>query len=318
MHNPDTSSLDKQQWMISDEHADERLDRFLVTALPSTSRTAVQQMIIHGSVLVNGQTSKPGHMLRLDDRVEISQESLAAAGKVHVLKASSVELDIVYKDADLLVINKAAGMVVHPAPGHYDDTLVNALLAHYPELQDIESDERPGIVHRLDRDTSGLILVARNARSQAALLAQMKEHKITKRYLALVEGIVSLDKGSIDAPIGRNPRRRQQMTITTIDSREARTHFRVLQRFERHTLLLLELETGRTHQIRVHLQAIKHPVVGDTTYGPGNVRRGIALKRQFLHAYQLELAHPITGEPLKFEAPLPGDLQAVLDNEGVL
>ncbi len=191
MHNPDTSSLDKQQWMISDEHADERLDRFLVTALPSTSRTAVQQMIIHGSVLVNGQTSKPGHMLRLDDRVEISQESLAAAGKVHVLKASSVELDIVYKDADLLVINKAAGMVVHPAPGHYDDTLVNALLAHYPELQDIESDERPGIVHRLDRDTSGLILVARNARSQAALLAQMKEHKITKRYLALVEGIVS-------------------------------------------------------------------------------------------------------------------------------
>jgi 23S rRNA pseudouridine1911/1915/1917 synthase len=318
MHNPDTSSLDKQQWIINDEHADERLDRFLVAVLPGTSRTAVQQIIIHGSVLVNGQTSKPGHVLRLDDNVAIPREALPEVGNIHVLKALSVELDIVYEDADLLVINKAAGMVVHPAPGHYDDTLVNALLARYPELQDIESDERPGIVHRLDRDTSGLILVARNARCQAALLEQMKEHKITKRYLALVEGIVSLDKGSIDAPIGRNPRRRQQMTITTIDSREARTHFRVLQRFERHTLLLLELETGRTHQIRVHLQAIKHPVVGDATYGPGNVRRGITLKRQFLHAYQLELAHPITGEPLKFEAPLPADLQAVLDNEGVL
>jgi 23S rRNA pseudouridine1911/1915/1917 synthase len=185
--------------------------------------------------------------------------------------------------------------VVHPAPGHFEDTLVNALLTRYPELQDIEDDSRPGIVHRLDRDTSGLLLVARNARSQTVLAEQMKEHKITKRYLALVEGLVELDKGSIDAPIGRNPRRRQQMTITTVDGREARTHFRVLQRYTRHTLLLLELETGRTHQIRVHLQAIGHPVVGDAVYGPGNLRRGIKLK-----------------------VALPEDLQTVLDDEGAL
>src|SRR6266700_3655486 len=236
MHNPDTSSLDKQQWMISDEHADERLDRFLVTALPSTSRTAVQQMIIHGSVLVNGQTSKPGHMLRLDDRVEISQESLAAAGNIHVLKALSVELDIVYEDADLLVINKAAGMVVHPAPGHYDDTLVNALLARYPALRDVEGDMRPGIVHRLDRDTSGLLMVAKDVRTQAALVEQMKQRVVVKRYLALVEGDVSLEKGSIEAPIGRDPRHRQQMAITTVESRDARTHFRVLKRYAHHTL----------------------------------------------------------------------------------
>jgi 23S rRNA pseudouridine1911/1915/1917 synthase len=318
MHNPDISSPDTQQWIINEEHVDERLDRFLVAILSGISRTTMQQIIARGSVLVNGHTSKAGHILKLGDKVEIPQESVPKVGKGRELKASSAELDIVYEDADLLVINKAAGMVVHPAPGHYDDTLVNALLAYYPELQDIESDERPGIVHRLDRDTSGLILVARNTRSQAALAEQMLDHKITKRYLALVEGVVSLDKGSIDAPIGRNPRNRQQMIITTIDSREARTHFRVLQRFDRHTLLLLELETGRTHQIRVHLQAIKHPVVGDATYGPGNARRGITLKRQFLHAYQLELMHPISGAPLKFEAPLPQDLQAVLDNDQVL
>jgi 23S rRNA pseudouridine1911/1915/1917 synthase len=309
MHNTDTSPRDKQQWVITDEHVDERLDRFLVTVMPGTSRTTVQQIITHGSVLINNQTSKSGYMLRLHDKVEIPQGALPVAEKAHELKPLAVDVDVVYEDGDLLVINKAAGMVVHPAPGHFEDTLVNALLTRYPELQDIEDDSRPGIVHRLDRDTSGLLLVARNARSQTVLAEQMKEHKITKRYLALVEGLVELDKGSIDAPIGRNPRRRQQMTITTVDGREARTHFRVLQRYTRHTLLLLELETGRTHQIRVHLQAIGHPVVGDAVYGPGNLRRGIKLKRQFLHAYQLELMHPITGVPLKFEVALPEDLQ---------
>ena len=204
-------------------------------------------------------------------------------------------------------------MVVHPAPGHADDTLVNALVAHYPELQAVEGNLRPGIVHRLDRDTSGLLIVAKNVHIQAALIEQMKRHEIEKRYLALVEGNVSLDRGSIDAPIGRDPRHRQQMTITTVDSREARTHFRVLERFARHTLLLVQLETGRTHQIRVHLKAIGHPVVGDPVYGSGRMSGNIALQRQFLHAYQLRLMHPSTGKALEVEAPLPSDLQALLD-----
>jgi 23S rRNA pseudouridine1911/1915/1917 synthase len=216
------------------------------------------------------------------------------------------------------VINKAAGMVVHPAPGHYEDTLVNALLARYPELRASESDLRPGIVHRLDRDTSGLLIVAKDVRTQATLVEQMKRHEVVKRYLALVEGVVALEKGSIDAPIGRDPRHRQQMTITTVDSRDAITHFRVLNRYVHHTLLLVQLETGRTHQIRVHLQAIGHHVVGDPIYGSGRVRPGLVVQRQFLHAYQLEFAHPITGLKMEFEAPLPPDLQAVLANETLL
>jgi 23S rRNA pseudouridine1911/1915/1917 synthase len=234
------------------------------------------------------------------------------------VKPQPLPLDIVYEDAYLLVINKAAGMVVHPAPGHADDTLVNALLARYPELRSVEGDMRPGIVHRLDRDTSGLLIVAKDVRTQAALVEQMKQRAVVKRYLALVEGDVALEKGSIEAPIGRDPRHRQQMAITTVDSRDAITHFRVLQRYARHTLLLLQLETGRTHQIRVHLQAIGHPVVGDPVYGSGHLRPGIVLSRQFLHAYQLAFAHPVTGEAMEIEAPLPTDLQAILDNETLL
>jgi 23S rRNA pseudouridine1911/1915/1917 synthase len=198
---------------------------------------------------------------------------------------------------------------------------VNALLAHYPDLKEVESgrdDLRPGIVHRLDKDTSGLILIAKNARTQAALIEQMRLHKIIKRYLALVEGNVALDQGSIDAPIGRDPRHRQQMAITATGSREARTHFRVLQRFPRHTLLLLQLETGRTHQIRVHLKAIGHPVVGDPVYGSSSTRKKVSLQRQFLHAYQLLFTHPTTGEVLELEAPLPPDLQNVLNNKSFL
>ena len=214
-------------------------------------------------------------------------------------------------------MNKAAGMVVHPAPGHADDTLVNALLAYYPDLQGVEG-LRPGIVHRLDKDTSGLIIVAKNARTQAALIEEMKRHQIIKRYVALVEGVVSLDQGSIDAPIGRDPHHRQQMAITSAGSREARTHFRVLRRFNRHTLLLLQLETGRTHQIRVHLKAIGHPVVEDPVYGSGNTHGHHGLQRQFLHASQLIFTHPSMGEKLELEAPLPADLDFVLSQESSL
>jgi 23S rRNA pseudouridine1911/1915/1917 synthase len=305
----------EQRWTIQDEQVGLRLDRFLTSVLPDISRTGVQQLISAGVVLVNEKPGKSGYALRPHDRVAVLRTSTRRAAWEGSPQATQTwPLEIVYEDDDILIINKAAGMVVHPAPGHHDDTLVNALVARYPELQGTEGNLRPGIVHRLDRDTSGLLIVAKNVNVQAALIEQMKQHEIEKRYVALVEGNVSLDHGSIDAPIGRDPRHRQQMTITTIDSREARTHFRVLERFARHTLLLLQLETGRTHQIRVHLKAIGHPVVGDPVYGSGRVSNDMALQRQFLHACQLRLTHPSTGKALEVEAPLPSDLQALLDH----
>jgi 23S rRNA pseudouridine1911/1915/1917 synthase len=310
MHNPDTTLLDDtHSWHIGEGDVGQRVDRYVASALDNISRTSVQQMIADGGVLVNGRLCKPGYMLRVGDVVRIVQDVTS----VHTSSAKPrlMPLDIVYEDEDLLVVNKAAGMVVHPSPGHTGDTLVNALLARYPDLQGAEG-LRPGIVHRLDKDTTGLIVVAKNARTQAALIEQMKQHQVEKRYLALVEGIVSIDHGSIDAPIGRDPRHRQQMAITATGSREARTHFRVQERFHRHTLLLLQLETGRTHQIRVHLKAIGHPVVGDPVYGSGNPRGNLFLKRQFLHAYQLKFTHPTTGKMIELETPLPEDLKTAL------
>jgi 23S rRNA pseudouridine1911/1915/1917 synthase len=310
------SSQDNRTLSIQASEAGIRLDRYLTSAMTGISRTVVQQLIGDGAVLINGHTGKSGYMLRSGDNVQIF--SFNMHNKPINIKPQSLPLDIVYEDKDLLVVNKAAGMVVHPAPGHYDDTMVNALIARYPDIQREDSEQRPGIIHRLDKDTSGLIIVARNAAIHSVLAEQMKRHQIVKRYLALVEGVVALDKGSIDAPIGRNPRHRQQMAITAVGSRAARTHFRVLERFARHTLLLLELETGRTHQIRVHLKAIGHPIAGDPVYGSGSKIRGITLKRQFLHAYQLKFTHPTTGSVLNLEEPLPQDLQTILDQKNFL
>ncbi len=311
-----TSAANASSASIADSEVGQRLDRYTVSVLPDISRSLVQTMIADGLVLVNGRASKPGYMLRAGDSVQISE--LRPKQLPSKAQPLALPLDIVYEDQDLLVVNKPTGLVVHPAPGHVEDTLVNALVARYPNLQSVEGDLRPGIVHRLDKDTSGLIIIAKNAQTQTALAEQMQEHAIIKRYLALVEGVVSLDQGSIDAPIGRNPRHRQQMAIMASGSREAITHFRVLQRFSRHTLLLLQLETGRTHQIRVHLKAIGHPVVGDPVYGSGNVRGNLGLKRQFLHAYQLVFKHPRTGVLLELEAPLPNDLAEILAQKSSL
>ena len=310
------SSQEKRTLSIQADEAGIRLDRYLTFVLTGFSRTTIQQLIVGGEVLVNGHTGKSGYTLRIGDEVQVM--SLNMLGKATNIMPRSLPLDIIYEDKDLLVVNKAAGMVVHPAPGHVDDTLVNALIALYPDIQRENSEQRPGIIHRLDKDTSGLIIVARNAATHSALADQMKRHAIVKRYLALVEGVVALDQGSIDAPIGRNPRHRQQMAITVVKSRAARTHFRVQERFDRHTLLLLELETGRTHQIRVHLKAIGHPIVGDPVYGSGSINHGLTLKRQFLHAYQLKFTHPTTGNAVNLEAPLPEDLQVLLDRKSFL
>lgn len=312
----ETTSPQPQHFSVSSEEAGQRLDRYLVNALSELSRSAIQQLIVSEAVLVNKRTTKASYALRTGDEIFIDRG--LQKGREQQTRPHALPLDILYEDDDLLIINKAPGMVVHPAPGHSDDTLVNALLSHYPNLQAFDEKHRPGIVHRLDRDTSGLLIVAKSARAQATLIEQMQRHEIVKRYLALVEGVIALDQGSIDAPIGRDPRHRQQMAITVVGSREARTYFRVLERFQRHTLLLLQLETGRTHQIRVHLKAIGHPVVGDPTYGSGNIARGIVLQRQFLHAYQLVFKHPGSGRPLEFEAPLPSDLQKILDQKNFL
>jgi 23S rRNA pseudouridine1911/1915/1917 synthase len=310
------SSNEKLRLSIQADAAGLRLDRYLTTILTGISRTAVQRLIEDGEVHVNGRKSKSGYTLRIGDEVQVM--SLNMLDKFINIIPRSLPLNIVYEDKDLLVVNKAAGMVVHPAPGHYDDTLVNALVARFPDIAKEDSGLRPGIIHRLDKDTSGLIIIARNAVTHAALAGQMKRHEIVKCYLALVEGVVALDQGSIDAPIGRNPRYRKLMAVTAARSREARTHFRVLERFYRHTLLLLELETGRTHQIRVHLKAIGHPIVGDPVYGSGGISRGLTLKRQFLHAYQLKFTHPTTGNIVNLEVSLPEDLQAILEQKSFL
>ncbi|MBA2287517.1 MAG: RluA family pseudouridine synthase [Ktedonobacteraceae bacterium] len=314
MHTPDNSPPEEEKRLITvgPEEEGQRLDRYLLSRLDTLSRNAIQHLIAEHAILVNDRPGKPGYVLRAGDMVTILHLLRPQASAV---KPQALPLDILYEDDDLLVINKPAGMVVHPAPGHSEDTLVNALLAYRPELQGVGGEERPGIVHRLDKDTSGLMIVAKNTRTLAALTEQMQRHAIQKRYLALVEGVLSLDQGSIDAPIGRDPRHRQQMAVTARGSREARTHFRVLQRFARHTLLLLQLETGRTHQIRVHLKAIGHTAVGDPVYGSGNARHQPRLDRQFLHAYQLQFTHPTTGKMLEFEVPLPADLQKILEQE---
>lgn len=306
-------SLNKEirAWTIESEQVGTRLDRYLAAVLDGLSRNSAQQLIAEKLVLVNGKPGKASYALRLQDEIQVLQ-ALPTVPENSAIK-HELPLDVIYEDADLLVVNKAAGMVVHPGPGHQDDTLVNALLARYAELRVLEDHLRPGIVHRLDRDTSGLLIVAKNVTAQAALIEQMKQHEIVKRYLALVEGLISLDSGSIEAPIGRDPRHRQKMAITVSGSREARTHFRVLERFAQYTLLLLQLETGRTHQIRVHLKAIGHPVVGDPVYGSGRKMSRAMPARPFLHAHQLRFTHPTTGETLELEAPLPTDLQATLD-----
>ncbi|HEU0115031.1 MAG TPA: RluA family pseudouridine synthase, partial [Thermomicrobiales bacterium] len=226
------------------------------------------------------------------------------------IEPEPIPLDIRYEDADVIVLNKPAGMVVHPAPGHPRGTLVNALLHHSPEI-DLGGSNRPGIVHRLDKDTSGLMVVAKSDRARGALLRQWAERSVTKRYLALVHGVVEPEEGTIDAPVGRDPLNRQRMAVVQ-NGRPAVTHFKVLRRFANATLLELDLESGRTHQVRVHLAFIGHPIVGDAIYGANPHAPAVAAPRQFLHASRLAFMLP-DGEPVSLASALPSDLQAVLD-----
>jgi 23S rRNA pseudouridine1911/1915/1917 synthase len=280
-----------------------RLDKFVGDSCPELSRTQAQKLIGDGFITVNGQTVKASLKLSVGDKVDI----MIPPTPPSPLSPEAIPLPIIYEDDDLLVVDKPAGLTVHPAPGHPGHTLVNAILAHYPHLADIGDSRRPGIVHRLDRDTSGLMLVAKNRVAQANLAGQFKSRSIVKAYLVLVRGRLTPESGIIEADIGRDPRNRQRMAVVS-RGREARTEYRVVKYLRDGTLLEVTPETGRTHQIRVHLAAIGYPVVGDATYGV----RSPYLSRQFLHACRLGFNLPSTGEYVEFTSELPPDLEQAL------
>ena len=280
-----------------------RLDRFVADAWSELTRSAVQRLISAGLVTVNERPTRASYRVSTGDRVVVDIPAPAPTE----IEPEAIPLDIVYEDPDVLVINKPAGLVVHPGPGHATSTLVHAVLAMNVEL-DVSNSQRPGIVHRLDKDTSGLMVVAKNDRAQRSLSEQIKNRETAKEYLALVQGHLSPQQGVIDAPIGRDPRNRKRMAVVTT-GRPARTQFKVLEHLEGYDLLLVRLETGRTHQIRVHLASLGHPVAGDRVYGPSRMPPG--LDRQFLHSYRLGFALPSDGYR-EFTAPLPEDLRRVL------
>ncbi len=290
---------------VSESSAGLRLDRFLSEKLPEYSRSFLQRLIESGNVTVDDRRVRPGERVRAGQLVQVSIPPPQPAGIV----ATALPLQIVYERPDLLVLNKPAGLVVHPAPGHAADTLANALMARYPNLA-VGNALRPGIVHRLDKGTSGLMVVALADRAYQHLVSQMKQRAVHKEYLALVHGEVKPEHGVIEAPIGRERRQRQKMGIVP-GGREARTTFRVLERFPGFTLLRIKLETGRTHQIRVHLAAIGHPVAGDVVYGQRKAALG--LERPFLHAWYLGFQLPGEEACLVAWAPLPEELRSVLE-----
>lgn len=293
--------------LVERDDEGQRLDRFAAAKVPDLSRSYARQLIEDAHIRLNDRDARPSAQLHVGDVVTIYRPIPQPTDLV----AQDIPLEVVYEDADVVVIDKPAGMVVHPAPGHLDGTLVNALLARYPDIT-VGSDLRPGIVHRLDRDTSGLLVVARNDQSRHHLQAQQQARTMAKAYLVVVEGRFKEPEGLIDAPIARHPTDRMRQAIVA-GGREARTRWRVIEDLGEYTLIEARLETGRTHQIRVHFAYKSRPVVGDPLYGPRKPRATFGLTRQFLHAYRLGFALPSTNSWAEFESPLPSDLLAALD-----
>jgi 23S rRNA pseudouridine1911/1915/1917 synthase len=281
----------------------QRMDRYISQTHPELSRSHVQWLIVQGCVRLNGRLVKAGHKLKAGDDVDVHLPPPSSPALV----AEDIPLNVRYEDADLLVVDKPAGLTVHPAPGHPRGTLINALLARIPDLEGIRGSLRPGIVHRLDKDTSGLMVVAKNSRAQDRLAAQFKDRSLKKKYLVLIHGRLSPEQGAIEAPIGRHPRHRQRMAVV-LKGKEARTDYHVVRDLGRYSLLEVSPVSGRTHQIRVHLSAIGHPVVGDRLYGG----KSPLLERQFVHASYLAFAHPSSGEYVEFQSDLPDELQKVV------
>ncbi|KON89163.1 pseudouridine synthase [Sporosarcina globispora] len=298
--------MEKMEHIIPDEQAGERIDKVLSTLNADWSRTQVQQWIKDGNVLVNGQKPKTNYKCSANDKIEIS---IPEPEELDVVP-EKMDLDIYYEDQDVLVVNKPKGMVVHPAAGHGTGTLVNGLMSHCTDLSGINGVMRPGIVHRIDKDTSGLLMVAKNDMAHESLVNQLMNKTVTRKYRAIVHGVIPHDYGTIDAPIARDPKDRQSMTVVD-NGKHAVTHFQVLDRFKDFTLVECQLETGRTHQIRVHMKYIGYPLAGDPKYGP---RKTLDLGGQALHAGILGFVHPRSNEYLEFEAPLPAYFQELLDN----
>ncbi|MCW4681053.1 RluA family pseudouridine synthase [Bacillus pumilus] len=292
---------------VSEEQTSERLDKFLSTTEPEWSRTQVQQWVKDGLIEVNGKQVKANYKVQHGDQIKVEIPD----PEVLDVEAEPMDLDIYYEDADVLVVNKPRGMVVHPAPGHVSGTLVNGLMAHCTDLSGINGVMRPGIVHRIDKDTSGLLMVAKNDMAHESLVNQLVAKTVTRKYTAVVHGIIQHDTGTIDAPIGRDKKDRQSMTVTKESAKQAVTHFDVIERFEDFTVVECRLETGRTHQIRVHMKYIGYPLAGDPKYGP---RKTVDFNGQLLHAGVLGFDHPRTGEYIEFTAPIPADMQAFIDS----
>lgn len=297
----------------------QRLDHFLSERLEKFSRSHIQRLVTEGYVRINGQVKKPGYRLKSGEQIELTLPPPKAID----ITPESIPLDILYEDTDIIVINKPAGLVVHPAPGHWTSTLVHGLLAHLRDLSSIGGYLRPGIVHRLDKDTSGVLLVAKNDTAHNHISKQFKDNMVDKRYVALVYGVVKEDKRNIIVPIGRHPKDRKKISVHTRYPKIAKTEWRVKKRFGDVTLLDLILKTGRTHQARVHLSSKGHPVVGDPVYAKKKWLLSIRnhkireilkdVKRQLLHAHILGLRHPKTENYMEFTAPLPEDMRQVIE-----
>lgn len=298
-----------RQMIFTVPEAGGRVDKFLDEMLPDFSRSYIQKLIKDGHVLANNKAVKPGYKPAADTEIHVEIPDEVRLD----IQAEPIPLDILYEDEDLLVVNKPKGMVVHPAAGHYSGTLVNALMYHCEgRLSGINGVLRPGIVHRIDRDTTGSLVVCKNDLAHQSLAAQLKEHSITRKYRAIVCGSLSQDEGRIDSPIGRHPVDRKKMAVNSAHGKSAVTHYTVLQRFRKYTYIECRLETGRTHQIRVHMASIGHPLLGDAVYGSG--KSPFHLEGQCLHAMVLGFTHPRTGEYIECTAPLPEYFQHLLDS----
>ena len=295
---------------ITAQESGERIDALLARQEPIRSRSAAARLLEAGLVTLRGAAVRKNYRVSAGDVFSVTLPDAAPAKAV----AQAIPLDVVYEDADVIVVNKPRGMVVHPAPGHPDGTLVNALLAHCgPSLSGVGGQLRPGIVHRIDKDTSGLVIAAKNDRAHEALAAQLKDHSLSRVYDAVCHGGFHDDAGTVDAPIGRDPRDRQRMAVTDKNARPAVTHWQVLARYGRYSYIRCRLETGRTHQIRVHMAYTGHPLLGDTVYGG---RRDKGLQSQCLHARGLRFIHPATGQPVELWTELPDWFEDVLSRLG--
>jgi 23S rRNA pseudouridine1911/1915/1917 synthase len=302
---------------VVEQDAGKRVDALVASFISGCSRTLAADLILKGNILVQGAVKKPGYKLKAGDEIRgciPPPESVS-------FEPEPIDMDILYEDAHLIVINKPPGLVVHPAPGHYTGTLVNGLLYHCPDLEGIGGKIRPGIVHRLDKDTSGTLVVAKTARVQENLSLQFKSRTVKKTYLTIVHGEIRGNRGDILLPVGRHPVHRKKMSVVSKKGRDAETSWQVRERFYGSALLEVRLKTGRTHQIRVHFSAIHHPVIGDETYGNRNAGKDLpkalsqiiqSAPRQMLHAWRLEFRHPVTEKNLCFESPVPPDMNELM------